>query len=119
MQWSRYGYILSGILCVLSIWLFLAQGLNYGIDFKGGSVLTIRTQGVANIDDIRGKLGGLGLGDVEVQEFGGPSDVLIRLEAQSGGEAAELAAQARSRKRSAPPSNSAALKPWVPKSPMS
>ncbi len=93
VQWSRYGYILSGILCVLSIWLFAVQGLNYGIDFKGGTVLTIRTQGVANIDDIRGKLGGLGLGDVEVQEFGGPSDVLIRLEAQAGGEQAELAAQ--------------------------
>jgi preprotein translocase subunit SecF len=58
-------------------------------------VLTIRTQGAANIDDIRSKLGGLGLGDVEVQEFGGPSDVLIRLEAQSGGEAAELSAQAK------------------------
>jgi preprotein translocase subunit SecF len=95
VQWSRYGYIASGILCILSIWLFAVQGLNYGIDFKGGSVLTIRTQGVANIDDIRGKLGGLGLGDVEVQEFGGPSDVLIRLEAQSGGEAAELEAQAK------------------------
>lgn len=95
VQWSRYGYIVSGILCILSIWLFAVQGLNYGIDFKGGTVLTIRTQGVANIDDIRGKLGGLGLGDVEVQEFGGPSDVLIRLEAQSGGEAAELAAQAK------------------------
>ena len=95
VQWSRYGYILSGILCVLSIWLFVFQGLNYGIDFKGGTVLTIRTEGAANIDDIRGKLGGLGLGDVEVQEFGGPSDVLIRLEAQSGGEQAELAAQAK------------------------
>jgi preprotein translocase subunit SecF len=93
VQWSRYGYVLSGILCILSIWLFVVQGLNYGIDFKGGTVLTIRTQGVANIDDIRGKLGGLGLGDVEVQEFGGPSDVLIRLEAQAGGEQAELAAQ--------------------------
>ncbi len=95
VQWSRYGYIISGILCILSIWLFLVQGLNYGIDFKGGSVLTIRTQGVANIDDIRGKLGSLGLGDVEVQEFGGPSDLLIRLEAQSGGEKAELEAQAK------------------------
>ncbi len=95
VQWSRYGYIVSGILCILSIWLFAVQGLNYGIDFKGGSVLTIRTQGAANIDTIRSQLSGLGLGDVEVQEFGGPSDVLIRLEAQSGGEASELAAQAK------------------------
>jgi preprotein translocase subunit SecF len=93
VQWSRYGYILSGILCILSIWLFFVQGLNYGIDFKGGTVLTIRSQGAANIDDIRGKLSGLGLGDVEVQEFGSPSDLLIRLEAQAGGETAELDAQ--------------------------
>ncbi len=97
VQWSRYGYIVSGILCILSIWLFVAQGLNYGIDFKGGTVLTVRTQGAANIDDMRGKLGDLGLGDVEVQEFGGPSDVLIRLEAQSGGVEAEQAAQKKVR----------------------
>jgi preprotein translocase subunit SecF len=91
--WSRYGYIISGILCALSIFLFAYQGLNYGIDFKGGSVITIRTQGPAKIDEIRAKLGGLGLGDVEVQEFGGPSDLLIKLEAQTGGADAEQAAQ--------------------------
>jgi preprotein translocase subunit SecF len=95
VQWSRYGYIISGLLCALSIWLFAYQGLNYGIDFKGGSVITIRTQGPAKIDQIRSQLGALGLGDVEVQEFGGPSDVMIRLEAQSGGPLAEQAAQAK------------------------
>lgn len=95
VQWSRYGYILSGILCILSIWLFAYQGLNYGIDFKGGSVITVRTQGPAKIDEIRKQLGSLGLGDVEVQEFGGPSDVMIRLEAQAGGADAEQLAQAK------------------------
>ena len=95
VQWSRYGYILSGILCILSIWLFAYQGLNYGIDFKGGSVITVRTQGPAKIDEIRKQLGDLGLGDVEVQEFGGPSDVMIRLEAQAGGADAEQLAQAK------------------------
>jgi preprotein translocase subunit SecF len=97
VQWSRYGYILSGILCALSIWLFAVQGLNYGIDFKGGTVLTARTQGPAQIEDIRASLNGLGLGDVEVQEFGGPSDVLIRLEAQTGGTEAETKAQLKVR----------------------
>jgi preprotein translocase subunit SecF len=95
VQWSRFGYILSGILCILSIWLFAVQGLNYGIDFKGGTVLTVRTQGAADVDGIRSNLGALGLGDIEVQEFGGPSDLIIRIEAQSGGEAAEQAAQAQ------------------------
>jgi preprotein translocase subunit SecF len=96
--WSRYGYIVSGILCALSIFLFAYQGLNYGIDFKGGSVITIRTQGPAKIDEIRKELGALGLGDVEVQEFGGPSDLMIRLEAQAGGADAEQAAQAAVKK---------------------
>ena len=93
VQWSRYGYIISGILCALSIFLFAYQGLNYGIDFKGGTVMTVRTQGAANLDEMRKSLGDLGIGDVELQEFGGPSDVLIRLEAQSGGETAEQDAQ--------------------------
>lgn len=93
VHWSRFGYFLSGILCAFAVFLFVFQGLNYGIDFKGGSVITIRTQGPADIDSLRSSLGGLGLGDVEIQEFGGPSDVLIRLEAQAGGEQAEVAAQ--------------------------
>jgi preprotein translocase SecF subunit len=93
VQWSRFGYFLSGILCFLSVLFFFTPGLNYGIDFKGGTVITIRTQGPASVDSLRTTLGGLGLGDVELQQFGGPSDVLIRLEAQAGGEQAELAAQ--------------------------
>jgi preprotein translocase subunit SecF len=81
VQWSRFGYILSGILCLASIWLFYYQGLNYGIDFKGGTSIVVRTQGPANIQDMREKLSALNIGDVEVQTFGDPSDVLIRLEA--------------------------------------
>lgn len=95
MRWSRFGFFLSGVLCALSIWLFATQGLNYGIDFKGGTVVTIRTPQAADIDALRSQLGGLGLGDVEIQEFGSPNDVLIRLEAQAGGEEAERAAVAK------------------------
>jgi preprotein translocase subunit SecF len=95
MRLSRFGFFLSGILCALSILLFAYQGLNFGVDFKGGSVITIRTEGPANLDQLRETLGGLGLGDVELQEFGGPSDILIRLEAQDGGEVAEQAALAK------------------------
>ncbi len=92
MRISRFGYFVSSILAIASIFLFFNPGLNYGVDFKGGSVITIRTPGPANLDDLRNKLGSLGLGDVELQEFGSPNDVLIRLEAQTGGEAAEQAA---------------------------
>jgi preprotein translocase SecF subunit len=95
MRMSRFGFFLSGILCALAILAFATIGLNYGVDFKGGSVITIRTEKPANLDELRTILGGLGLGDVELQEFGSPNDVLIRIEAQNGGEAAEQAALAK------------------------
>jgi preprotein translocase subunit SecF len=95
MRLSRFGFFISGILCTLSIVLFATFGLNYGIDFKGGSVVTIRTEGPAQLDQLRSTLGNLGIGAVELQQFGGPSDVRIRLEAQDGGPEAEKTAQAK------------------------
>jgi preprotein translocase subunit SecF len=92
MRWSRFGFFLSGILCALSILLFAFNGLNYGVDFKGGSLLTVRTEQPAKIDEMRNKLSNLGLGDIELQEFGGPTDVMIRIEAQPDG--SDQAAQA-------------------------
>ena len=93
MRLSRFGFFVSGILCALSIALFAFKGLNYGIDFKGGSVITIRTQEAAHLDNLRVTLNNLGLGSVELQQFGTPNDVLIRLPAQGGGDAKEQAAQ--------------------------
>ena len=93
MRLSRFGFFVSGILCILAIALFVFKGLNYGIDFKGGSVITIRTQEVAHLDNLRNTLNNLGLGSVELQQFGGPNDVLIRLPAQGGGDQNEQAAQ--------------------------
>jgi preprotein translocase subunit SecF len=94
MRLSRFGFFVSGILCAISIALFATIGLNYGIDFKGGSVITIRTTGPAQVDQLRTTLNGLGIGGVELQTFGGPSDVLIRLSAQ-GDDKKEQAAQAK------------------------
>jgi len=78
---------------VLALGLFFSQGLNYGIDFKGGSLIEVqsRTES-ADIADIRSRVGGLGLGSVQIQSFGTPRDVLIRIEEQPGGEEAQQAA---------------------------
>jgi len=92
MLLSRFGFFLSGLLCLASIMAFFFIGLNIGVDFKGGTVVTIRTVEAANIDQLRSTLGGLDLGDVELQEFGSPRDVLIRVEAQPGGDEAQQAA---------------------------
>ncbi len=89
MRWSRYGFSLSGVLCILSVYLFVAHGLNYGIDFKGGTVMNIRSENAIVVDDLRSTLGALGLGDVEVQKAGVGNDAIIRLEGQAGGDEEE------------------------------
>jgi preprotein translocase SecF subunit len=92
MRVSRFGYLVSGILCAASLLLFIFNGLNMGVDFKGGTVITIRTEQPANLDQLRSTINGLGLGSGELQEFGSPNDVLIRIGTQDGGEAAQQAA---------------------------
>jgi len=92
MRFSRFGYFVSGILCAASILLFVFVGLNYGVDFKGGTVITIRTAEPANLDQLRTTIDGLGLGSAELQEFGSPNDVLIRIGTQEGGDEAQQAA---------------------------
>jgi len=82
-------FIFSALLVLSALGLFLGKGLNYGIDFEGGIMLDVRTEGPADIASMRSTLNGLGLGDVSLQEFGAPNDVLIRLQKQDGGEQAQ------------------------------
>ena len=85
-------FAISGAIVVLSVILALTKGLNYGIDFQGGILLDIKTEGTANIAEMRGKLSDLNVGEISLQEFGAPDDVLIRLQRQEGGEAAQQVA---------------------------
>ena len=86
MNFSRLALPASAGLVVLSIVLFLVIGLNLGIDFRGGTLLQVKTQGPANISQLREDIGTLNLGDVQIQEFGSPDHVLIRFETQEGDE---------------------------------
>jgi preprotein translocase SecF subunit len=60
-------------------------GLNFGIDFKGGTLMQIKTQGPADVASLRTKLTSLGLGEIQLQSFGQPDEVLIRFPEQPGG----------------------------------
>ncbi len=82
-------FVFSAMLAISSIGLFMTKGLNYGIDFTGGIMIELKTVQPDQISIIRGKLSGLGLGSIELQEFGAPDDILIRIQRQPGGDAAQ------------------------------
>jgi preprotein translocase subunit SecF len=93
LPFMRYKGLCLGLSIIgmaLSLLLFVTMGLNYGVDFKGGSMIEVQSKsGPADVTMLRDKLGKLGLGAVQIQSFGAPSDVLIRIEEQPGGEAAQ------------------------------
>src|SRR6185436_6309020 len=96
LPFMRYkGLALGGSMVgmALALLLFFTMGFNYVVDFKGGSMVEVpSTTGPADIGQLRDKLGRLGLGAVQIQQFGAPSDVLIRIEQQPGGEAEQQVA---------------------------
>jgi len=98
MRFRRVSYPLSAALSIISVLLFLFVGMNFGIDFAGGTQVDIRAKsGEVHIADIRAKAESLGLGPVEVQQIGSDSDVLLRLNVQPGGESGQQTAIAKLR----------------------
>lgn len=87
---------ISMLLVAISIALVAVVGLNYGIDFAGGTVIEVRAHtSPADLHKIRTDLSALELGEVQVQGFGQPDDVLIRLGQQPGGDLEQQAAVAK------------------------
>ena len=72
--------ISSIILVILSIFFIFFKGLNYGIDFKGGTLIELRTEKSVNASSIRDTLNSMSLGDINVKRFGKEGDYLIKVE---------------------------------------
>ena len=73
--------IISIVLIVVSLGLLFFKGLNYGIDFKGGTLIELRsTDNKINVSSLRDSLSQMNLGDVSVKKFGNDQDYLIKFE---------------------------------------
>jgi preprotein translocase subunit SecF len=98
MRFRRISFPASALLSIIAIMLYFFHGLNFGIDFIGGTLIEVQSKsGPADLAKMRSTLSGLNLGDVQLQQFGGPTDVLIRVAQQPGGDAAQQAAVAKVR----------------------
>ncbi|MYJ72271.1 MAG: protein translocase subunit SecF [Rhodospirillaceae bacterium] len=90
VRYRRIYLALSVALLILSGAMFFGQGLNFGIDFKGGILLQVTAldekgnEKPADVAGLRSRLNALGLGEVSIQNFGTDSEVLIRVEKQPG-----------------------------------
>jgi preprotein translocase subunit SecF len=100
MRWHVFGLVFSLVLTVVTVGLFVSKGLNYGIDFTGGTLIEVRnTNGPADLAAMRAKLDALKIGEPSLQGYvdkttaecasSPPSCVLIRLPEQEGGDAAQ------------------------------
>ena len=70
----------SILIFILSLFLIFFKGLNYGIDFKGGTLIELRTDNTIEITSIRDILSVMDLGDINVKKFGKEGDYLIKVE---------------------------------------
>ena len=83
----KYAMIFSAILLIISIASIGFQGLKFGIDFTGGTLIELGYEKTADLEDIRSKLASADFNGANVQYFGSDTEVLIQLEPQAGSSA--------------------------------
>lgn len=95
----KFAFALSLILVIGSIVSLAVRGLNFGIDFTGGTLIEVSYQGDVRLDDVRSALGGDEFGDATVQYFGTSTEVLIRIAPKGGVSQSELSNRVMDRLR--------------------
>jgi len=80
----RIAMAISGIFLLLSVGLLIFKGLNFGIDFTGGTLVEIQFKQAPAITDVRKSLKPAGYGQAIIQEYGAPDEILIRVQNRNG-----------------------------------
>jgi preprotein translocase SecF subunit len=91
MRFRRWSFPFSAVMSVVAVLLFFSSGMNFGIDFKGGTLVEMQAKSSADVASVRERADKLGFGEVEVQEFGDGREVSVRVELQPGGEQGQQA----------------------------
>jgi len=92
IRFRRFSFPMSAILSIVAITLYFSHGLNFGIDFIGGTRMEVQSKsGPIDIAKMRSTLSQLGLGEIQLKEFGGSDTVEVKITQQPGGEQAQQA----------------------------
>ena len=83
LKFKKATLTMSITICFFSIFSLFLNGLNFGIDFKGGTLIEVSSENSINISNVRSVLSSLNLGDVQIQNFGSEKNILVRIEASS------------------------------------
>lgn len=93
MSYGRLTTAISLITFILAVLFLATRGLNFGVDFTGGTMMEVSYPQAADLDKIRQAVDSIGLKDATVQNFGTSRDVLIRLPVRSGVTGSQLSEQ--------------------------
>jgi preprotein translocase subunit SecF len=93
MSYGRYTTSISLVTFLFAVFFLATKGLNFGVDFTGGTVMEVHYAQSADLDKVRGQLGSIGLHDSLVQNFGSSKDVLIQVPLKQNKVGAKLSDQ--------------------------
>ncbi len=96
MSYGRLTTAISLITFVLAVVFLVTRGLNFGVDFTGGTIMEVNYPQAANLENVRKAVDSIGLKEATVQNFGSSHDVLIRLPVKAGVSVSQLSEQVKS-----------------------
>src|SRR5512135_4 len=99
MSYGKITTSISLVTFILAVFFLATRGLNLGVDFTGGTVMEVHYAQPADLDRVRSQMAGLGMPDVQVQNFGSTQDVLITVPLKVNLSGAKLAEEVRGKLR--------------------
>ena len=88
MRWRNFALVISLIVTIASVVFTVYRGLNLGVDFVGGQLIRVSFAQPIDVEQLRGRVDGMHLGEASITQFGGPKSFQIRLPKPGGGDAA-------------------------------